>query len=87
MAILVNMVFGGDLVSAVVEGASHWYNRINGAYVDLTGDQFGQAPVQVSTSELYPSTRERQPSELSFETKLRAKKLAERAKLDNPVFF
>jgi hypothetical protein len=44
VAILVRAKFGGEFVSAKVQGQSHWFNRISvdeGSYdFDITGDQF-----------------------------------------------
>jgi len=77
VAICVQRLLGGGLVSTKVNGESHWFNRINiperiGGYidVDLTADQFGYEPVRVGEAgELYPEiTRDRHPSEVKPET-------------------
>ena len=51
VAVIVQRIFGGDFVSAVVEGQSHWFNRVplggKTVDVDLTGDQFGRPTIQV----------------------------------------
>jgi hypothetical protein len=78
--------FGGELVSATVQGQSHWFNRlnINGRQVDvdLTGDQFGHPAVRFGEpGTLCPGTRTRLPRELREETLRRAVRLAERAGL------
>jgi hypothetical protein len=78
--------FGGEIVSAKVQGQSHWFNRlkINGRQVDvdLTGDQFGLPPVRFGEpGTLCPGTRTRLPRELREETLRRAIRLAERAGL------
>lgn len=64
VSILVLRVFGGEYVSATVDGMSHWFNRLDwfgrAVDVDLTGDQFGRRPVQVADAGgLYPDTRVR----------------------------
>jgi hypothetical protein len=41
-ALLVQDYFGGDLLRAVVDGVSHYWNRINGDEIDFTRDQFGR---------------------------------------------
>jgi hypothetical protein len=83
-ALIVKAEFGGVLVSTVVNGESHWFNRVtlrSGTYdLDLTGDQFGLPAVQCATAgSLYASARERSPSEVFAETFLRACQLALRA--------
>ena len=75
---------GGSLVSAVVDGKSHWFNRVRvGSKVldlDLTGDQFGGPSVQIAEKGLlYAGERLREPQELTSETISRAKKLAKKA--------
>jgi len=84
VAAVLNEQIGGEFVSASVQGVSHWFNRINfkGVFldVDLTGDQFGLKPVQVSAAGgLYPDTRVRRPDELNAETRRRAALLASRS--------
>lgn len=72
VALLIRSLFEGELVSAKVNEVSHWYNQIReGLYVDLTGDQFGFAKVQISDQPIYPGTRKRDLSEVSTETHLR----------------
>lgn len=88
---IVNRIYGGEFVSAVVDGCSHWFNRVvlcgRKVDVDLTGDQFGRHPVQVCLLEpddsisLYEGERVRDPSELTESTVARAMILAERAGL------
>ena len=79
-------ILGGSLVSANVNDISHWFNRIwlgdQPFDCDLTGDQFGWPAVQIkSAKELYFSTRERSPDDLSGDTLRRAVLLAQRAGL------
>lgn len=86
VATIVNALFGGNLVSAVVQGHSHWFNQIQvgraKVEIDLTGDQFGHPPLQVANPwSLYPATRTRDFSELKKETISRAAVLAARASL------
>jgi hypothetical protein len=47
VAAIIYKRFGGDLVSAYVNGIKHWFNKIDNYYIDLTGDQFGFDPVQI----------------------------------------
>lgn len=79
-------MLGGSLVSANINGISHWFNRVQiGDQLidfDLTGDQFDYPAVQFnSVEELYPHTRERSPVELDDETLHRAALLARRVGL------
>lgn len=75
---------GGLLVSANVNGMSHWFNRFPAGTdwldVDITGDQFGRSKIQIAPSNtLYEGTRIRSPSEVNGETIFRAILLANRA--------
>src|SRR5688500_12788561 len=59
VAAIVHELVGGEMVSTLVQGHSHWINRLDCGGeridVDLTGDQFGRAPIQVGRpDELYP---------------------------------
>jgi hypothetical protein len=86
VAAIVHELLGGEMVSALVDGYSHWINRVDcdgqKVDIDLTGDQFGRAPIQVGRpGELYPGLRVRTPVELNAETLERAQLLAERAGL------
>lgn len=65
--------YGADMVSAIVNGNSHWFNRVliggDTCDVDLTGDQFGFDSVQVAApGRLYPNTRLRKNEEICSET-------------------
>jgi hypothetical protein len=86
---IVQAELGGDFVSAIVEGQSHWFNRLpigrRVCDVDLTGDQFaGNQPVRiVPAGELYSPTRVRTAEQLNVETLRRALLLASRAGLSN----
>jgi hypothetical protein len=72
VAIVVNMIYGGELVSATVQGQSHWYNRIAGCEVDLTADQFGFDQIKFKDGEdLYEGARVRTLSEVKAETFIR----------------
>ncbi len=85
--------FFGSLVSTVVNGKSHWLNRVRvglkSVDLDLTGDQFGRPSVQITEKgTLYPGERLRQPQELTSETIHRAKKLASKVgikSIDNSI--
>jgi hypothetical protein len=86
VATIVNHLFGGELVSAIVQGQSHWFNQIRvgdaRVEIDLTGDQFGRPPLQMAKLwSLYPETKARNFSELKAETLSRAAVLAARAQL------
>lgn len=86
VALIVQKIYGGDLVSCVMPTGSHWFNRISDGDelhdVDLTGDQFGLNPVQVAVPDtLYGDTRVRSLEEVSPETFKRANLLANRANL------
>jgi hypothetical protein len=86
VATIVNDLFGGELVSAIVQGQSHWFNQIRvgeaRVEIDLTGDQFGRPPLQMAKLwSLYPDTKTRDFSELKAETLSRAAVLAARAQL------
>jgi hypothetical protein len=85
-ALIVQRKLGGELVSSMVDGQSHWFNRIKiGEHtvdIDLTGDQFGFEPIQLSVDkELYPRTRVRTLSEVNEETLRRSKRLEHTAGL------
>lgn len=69
VALVVWQHFGGRLISAIVEGRSHWFNRVDGYDVDLTGDQFGFPAVQmVPEGQLYSEARIRFIDDVSNET-------------------
>lgn len=86
VALIVNKIYGGELVSCTMPTGSHWFNRISDGSelhdVDLTGDQFGLNPVQVAVPDtLYKATRVRRLEEIAPETFKRATLLATRANL------
>jgi hypothetical protein len=87
VAAIVQAELGGDFVSSIVEGQSHWFNRLEIdkrlCDADITGDQFvGNAPVRiVPAGELYDPTRLRTAEQLNDETLRRAILLAKRARL------
>jgi hypothetical protein len=88
VAALVRRRLGGWLVSAVVGNESHWFNRVRAGNrlidLDLAGDQFGRAPIQIATcGHLYKGTRVRRPHELLPETLARAERLEKRAHFEN----
>lgn len=90
VATIIYELLGGEMLSALVEGHSHWLNRISASGkamdVDLTGDQFGQSPILIEESgRLYFDARVREASELTDETLVRARRLAERAELAEAV--
>jgi hypothetical protein len=90
VAVIVYELLGGVLVSTLIEGHSHWLNRLplggRALDVDLTGDQFGRPPVQIGDcGQLYPDVRVRKPDELTDETLLRARLVAERSSISEVV--
>lgn len=83
VSMLVQRTFGGEYMSAMPGGISHWFNRITtpvGAFdIDMTGDRFGRPRVQVApTGELYAGTRIRMAGHLSAETIARFELFASR---------
>lgn len=84
VAVIAYGLLGGQLVSARVHEQSHWFNRfsLNGREfdVDLTGDQFGFAPVRIERAgRLYSGSSLRSFEQLTPETLERAARLAERS--------
>lgn len=86
VAAAIQKQFGGYILSSTVGGTSHWYNQLvcyvpeQGepvyVWVDLTGDQFGYAKIQISRTPLYPSSesKRRSPNEFNSETLERYKR-------------
>ena len=90
VAAVVREIAGGRFVSTMIDGRSHWFNRIDidgSAWdLDLTGDQYGREPVQqAAAGSLYPGTRERTEADLTPETLQRAIILARRCGLERAV--
>lgn len=88
VAFIVFNKFGGSLVSAMVEGNSHWFNRIRvgtkSIDLDITGDQFGRPSIQIGPEDsLYKGARVRGTDDLRKETLTRAALLARKAAIDN----
>ena len=86
-SLVVYELLGGDLVSAKVQGQSHWFNRIyveeQVLDVDVTGDQFGLPGLQMAEANaLYADSRVRNSTEANPETIARAIRLAERANVE-----
>jgi hypothetical protein len=84
VAVILWDALGGELVSASVNDASHWFNRITLGDVcydfDITGDQFGRPSVQMADSgHLYAGTRLRDLREVDKPTRARTEVLAKRA--------
>lgn len=72
------------MVSARVDGRSHWFNRLQMADgeidLDLTADQFGYPAIRISRAgKMYPETRVRQLVEVTSETKARSELLKQRS--------
>jgi hypothetical protein len=86
VSIVVQAIFGGELVSAIVSGTSHWFNRIRLGPdifdIDLTADQFGTNPILIAQINcLYAGSRVRRAADLKVTTLVRAALLAKRARL------
>jgi len=67
-ALIVQDIFGGELLRSTVRGISHYWNQLHGGeHVDLTLEQFGSSPELDSEPVLrprsyvlsFPETRER----------------------------
>jgi hypothetical protein len=90
VALIVHAALGGDIASTVYRGESHWFNRVvteRGVVdVDLTGDQFGFAPMRLAAAgSLFADTRVRRMADARNETIERAITLATRAELSDAV--
>ena len=86
VSVILNQIAGAQMVSAKVQGTSHWFNRltVDGRQVDvdLTGDQFGLEPIRVANADsLHAETRIRSFADLNNETIDRAARLARRTGL------
>lgn len=99
VAVIVKAIFRGDYVSTHVgvcendiwHNESHWFNRITQNnhiwYCDLTGDQYGFAPVRITKIEnayeklTFSPIRIRSPLDVNVETLERAQILSSRAGL------
>jgi hypothetical protein len=46
-AMIVQDLFGGEILEGRVNGIPHYWNRVGGREIDLTGDQFGKPKIQV----------------------------------------
>lgn len=80
---VLNQVLGVRMVSARVNGQSHWFNRTRIGEkeydFDLTGDQFGFPVIRLAEAgRLHPATKVRDFADLSSETIQRARLLAAR---------
>ncbi len=89
VAAVVQKALGGSLVSAIVRGQSHWFNRFDvGADqidADITGDQFGFPVVQIAPKgALFQGTRSRSSLEINKETLHRSRVLAQRSGQPTP---
>jgi hypothetical protein len=83
VSIIINKKYGGDMVSCIINGESHWFNRIMVGEelkdIDLTGDQFGYPAVQIEVAgELYKGSRVRRWEELTEGTIKRSELLSSR---------
>ena len=74
-AIIVRYIFGGNLVSTIINGESHWFNQLGNLYIDITADQYGPDKVMIE-EHLYPTLiRERFDNDIKEETMERVRKL------------
>jgi hypothetical protein len=73
VAIFVQQIYGGELLSVMVQGQSHWYNRVGQHEIDLTADQFGRACAIVHSIDdpIWPNSRVRSIVEVKVETFVR----------------
>jgi hypothetical protein len=62
---LLQDLYGGEIVFGEVGGVPHYWAKIGGRFIDLTGDQFGRPPIQCATRSPYEvqSTFVRHPNE------------------------
>lgn len=51
-AMVVQDLFGGEIMFGQVGGVPHYWNRMRDRDVDVTGDQFGESPVRAKRGEL-----------------------------------
>jgi hypothetical protein len=67
-ALVLQDEFGGELLRGLVNGVSHYFNRLpDGTDIDLTREQFGSGPIEVCDMSVrersyvlsYPETRRR----------------------------
>jgi hypothetical protein len=56
-ALAVQDILGGEILHGVVDLVPHYWNRVGRWEVDLTGDQFGQAKVQIKEGHLRNKNR------------------------------
>jgi len=80
-SMVVQDLFGGCIVFGEVDDTSHYWNKIGGLEVDVTGDQFRQPEVQVKKGQIRPSKTlfRREPQErLSLGTNREVMKLYDR---------
>ena len=57
-ALIVQDLFGGDILGGVVDGIPHYWNKICQYEVDLTGDQFNLPAIQIKRGKLYSDSYE-----------------------------
>lgn len=79
------------MVSTIVDGVSHWFNRLRVEDqewdFDLTGDQFGLPSLQIAASgTLYEHSRVRRWNELDARTLARLRLFLKRIQLSSPGF-
>lgn len=77
-AMIVNDVFGGTIHRIKVEGGTHYFNKIEGHYIDLTRDQFDLYNISVNCEPNEEIPRERLGN--SGDTKNRYDKLLSKLK-------
>jgi hypothetical protein len=49
---IVQDLFGGDILEGRVGGIPHYWNRVGTREIDLTGDQFGKPAIQVKKGKI-----------------------------------
>lgn len=67
-ALLINDIFGGEILKTKIDNQWHYYNRIDGKEYDFTSDQFTSKPVYQNLlsnrDEAYSDTNEYQYTQL-----------------------
>jgi hypothetical protein len=75
MTLLILARHRGQPRSVQIGGVSHWFARVAGHDIDLTGDQFGRPPVVIRPAPIWVDSRARSLADVAPETWLRALQL------------
>jgi hypothetical protein len=86
VAYVFHNTFGGELHSVKIKNQSHWFNKIDDFFIDLTSDQFGLAEIVIWAGAIRDAymqeSKIRDVTELNEETLQRARLLAERSGIE-----